>query len=200
MYIFGLMGGDFIFWFFTTIIDVKYYEGNKTGYFFMHFLSFIPLFIAVIILLLIKRKKQCIAGGLLYLIGGIIIWFSKLIYFIYLIASKNLEKNYTQKYSQSIYLISFMINILVIFFRIGACYIIKGMLEHVSKLEEFLHEKEQAEFIKSLGTKGEDDARICDDEEITEDNLYNDNKNPFLTGREKKEDNEEEEICFQTTL
>jgi len=194
------MGGDFIFCFITTIIDVRYFEGNKALNFLINILSFVPLLIIVLILLIFKRKKQCIAGGLLYLIGGGIIWLSKIIYFIYLISSNSLEKNYGENYSNSIYLISFMINLLVIFFRIGTCYIVKNMIESVSKLEEFLHEKEQAEFIQSLGTKGENDARICDDEEITEENLYNDNKNPFLTGREKKEDNEEEEICFQTTL
>ena len=194
------MGADFIFCFITTIIDVRYFEGNKALNFLINFLSFFPLLIIVLILLIIKRKKQCIAGGLLYLIGGGIIWLSKIIYFIYLIASNNLDKSYGENYSKSIYIISFMINLLVIFFRIGTCCIVKNMLEYVSKLEEFLHEKEQAEFIQSLGTKGENDARICDDEEITEENLYNDNKNPFLTGREKKEDNEEEEICFQTTL
>ena len=194
------MGGDFIFCFITTIIDVRYFEGNKALNFLINILSFVSFFIFVLILLIFKRKKQCIGGGLLYLIGGGIIWLSKIIYFIYLISSNSLEKNYGENYSNSIYLISFMINLLVIFFRIGTCYIVKNMIESVSKLEEFLHEKEQAEFIQSLGTKGENDARICDDEEITEENLYNDNKNPFLTGREKKEDNEEEEICFQTTL
>ena len=93
-----------------------------------------------------------------------------------------------------------MINFLSVFFRLGACYIIKGMYEYVIKLEDILHVKEQAAFIQSLGTKGENEDRLCDDEEITEAVLGKDKKNPFISGREKKEDNEEEEITFKTTL
>ena len=199
MFIFGLMGGDFVFCFLTTIIDAKYYIGNKAANFFINLFLFLPLLITVIILLIIKRKKQCIAGGFIYLIGGIIIWISKIFYFIYLIISGSLEKNYGKTYSKSVNLVCFMINFLVIFFRLGACYIIKGLYEYVIKLEEILHLKEQAEFIQSLGTKGENEERLCDDEEITEEILGKDKKNPFITGREKKEDNEEEEINFKTT-
>lgn len=201
MIIFCLMGGDFVFCFISTIIDTKHYTGSKAGNFFINLLSFVPLLVTVVLLLLMKRKKQCIAAGFTYLIGGITFWVLKIIYFIILISSDNLENKYGKTYSDSIYLVSFMINLLVIFFRMGACYIIKGMYAYVCRLEDFLHEKEQAEFLQSLGTKGENDERLCDDEEITEGDLIKDNKkNPFITGRQKKEETEEEEICFESTL
>ena len=53
--------------------------------------------------------------------------------------------------------------------------------------EEFLREKEQVYFLQILGAKGENDERICEDEEITVENLGQNNKNPFITGRKKKE-------------
>ena len=193
------MGGDFVFCFISTIIDTKHYTGSKAGNFFVNLLSFVPLLVTVVLLLLMKRKKQCIAAGFTYLIGGITFWVLKIIYFIILISSDNLENKYGKTYSDSIYLVSFMINLLVIFFRMGACYNIKGLYAYVCRLEDFLHEKEQAEFLQSLGTKGENDERLCDDEEITEGDLIKDNKkNPFITGRQKKEETEEEEICFES--
>ena len=196
-----LVCGDFVFCFIATIIDTSNYEGNKAIFFFIHFLLFVPLLIIVIILLLKKRKKQLIAGGYTYLIGGIFIWATKLIYFLYLFLSDSLDEDYKEAYSNSIYLVTFILNLLVIFFRVGACHIAKGMYPYILKLEEFEYKKEQAEFIQSLGTKGENEARLCDDEEeITRDKLLNNKNNPFITGREKKEDNEEEEFCFQTTL
>ena len=139
-------------------------------FFFKHFLLFVPLLIIVIILLLKKRKKQCIAWGYTYLIGGIFIWATKLLYFLYLVLSDSLDEDYKKTYSNSIYLVTFMVNLLVIFFRVGACHISKGMYPYFLKLEEFEYKKEQAEFIQSLGTKGENESRLCDDEEeITRD-------------------------------
>lgn len=194
------MGGDFIFNFITIIIDVKYYKGIRALHFIINLLLLIPLLISVVVLLLIKRKKQCIIGGFLYLIGGILVWLSKIFYFIYLVVSGNLQNDYTENYAGSIYLISFLLSVLTIFFRIGSIYLIKKMYADVCTYEEFLHEKEQADFLQSLGTKGDNDERICEDEEITVENLGQNNKNPFITGRKKKEDDDEEEICFEATL
>ena len=73
------------------------------------------------------------------------------------------------------------------------------MFSDVCVLEEYIHEKEHAEFIQSLGTRG-DDEKLCEDEEITEEKLYQTKGNPLITGRKKKEENEEEEVQFQTTL
>ena len=70
------------------------------------------------------------------------------------------------------------------------------MYGDVCKLEEYIHEKEHAELIQSLGTYQD---KLCDDEEITEENLYAGRNNPFVKGREKKED-EEVEINFESTL
>ena len=159
-----------------------------------------PLQIAVILLLIKQRKKKHIIGGYLYLIGGSTVWLGKIIYFIVIIISDKIEDDYEKKYADSVYLISFLINLLIIFARVGACYIVKNSYPLVCKVEEFSHEKEQAEFLQSLGTKGEGDQRLAEDEEITEEILYKKSKNPFLHGREKKEDNEEEEVCFQTAL
>ena len=193
-----MIGGDFIFCFISTIIDVKYYTGSKVLIFFINLLCFIPLQISVIILLLMKRKKQCVIGGLLYLIGGILVWLSRLFYFVYLILSNDLNVKYGENYSTAIFLISFVINMFCVFFRMGASYIVKKMYADVCTLEEFLHEKEQADFLQSLGTKGENDERLCEDEEINVKDLTS--KNPFISGRKKKDEDEEEEICFQSTL
>ncbi len=200
-YVYGIIGGDFLFCFIATIIDVKYYTGTKALNFFINFFSFVPLQIAVILLLIKQRKKKHIIGGYLYLIGGSILWLAKVIYFIVIIISDKIEDDYEKKYADSVYLISFLINLLIIFARVGACYIVRNAYPLVCKVEEFSHEKEQAEFLQSLGTKGENDERLCDDEEITEGDLIKDNKkNPFITGRQKKEETEEEEICFESTL
>ena len=199
-YVYGIIGGDFLFCFIATIIDVKYYTGTKALNFFINFFSFMPLQIAVILLLIKQRKKKHIIGGYLYLIGGSILWLAKVIYFIVIIISDKIEDDYEKKYADSVYLISFLINLLIIFARVGACYIVRNAYPLVCKVEEFSHEKEQAEFLQSLGTKGEGDARIAEDEEITEDTLYKKSKNPFLHGRAKKDDNEEEEVCLQTAL
>ena len=196
------MGGDFLFCFITTIIEARYYIDNKAGNFFLNLFIFAPLLICVVVLLLIKRKKQCIAAGLIYLIGGLLIWIYKLIYFICLVLSEDLQKKYVEIYTDSIYMVCFIINLLAIFFRVGSCYMIKNMYTDVCSLEEFIHEKEHAAFLQSLGTYNGGEDRNNDDEEINEDKLYtNNNNNPFITGRRKKdEDNEEEEICFQSTL
>ena len=194
--IFSLIGGDFLFCFITTILDVKEYKENKAGFFFLNFFIFVPLLVSIVILLLIKRKKQCIAAGIIYAVGGLLIWFYKLIYFIILLISEDLQDKYEDNYTESTYLICFFINLLAIFFRVGACYMIKKIYSDVSSLEDFLHEKEHAAFLQSLGTQNGGD-----DEEITEEALYKNDKNPFITGRKKKdEENEEEEINFQSTL
>ena len=93
-----------------------------------------------------------------------------------------------------------MQDLLVIFFRVGTCHILKSMYPYILKLEEFECKKEKIEFIQNLGIRGENESRLCDkEEEITQDQLLNRKNYPFITGR-KKEDNEIEEICFQTTL
>ena len=199
-FIFSLILGDFIFCFTTTVIDTKYYKGNKFLKFFINFIIFSPLIVATIILLLIKRKKPCIIAGFLYLIGGSILWLYKIAFLIYLIISDHLDSDYEKLYSDAIYLVCFFINLLTIFFRLGSCYLVKKMFSDVCKLEDYIHEKEHADFIQSLGTQEGYDAKLCEDDEMTEEKLYASQNNPFITGREKKEENEEEEICFQTTL
>ena len=192
------MGADFFFCFIVALIDAKFYTGNKFGNFLLNFLLFAPLNICTIVLLLKKRKKFCIAAGFLYLIGGTLLWLYKIIFFIYLILSEKLDTDYTPIYGDSIYLISFLIGLLVIFFRLAVIYLIKVMFPDIEKLEEYIHEREHAELIQSLGNKIEDDDKLCEDTEITEENLYS-KKNPFIEGREKKKENEEEEINFETT-
>ena len=159
-----------------------------------------PLIIATVILLLIKRKKPCIIGGFLYLIGGTMVWLYKIIFLIYIIITEDLDNDYEEIYSEMLYLICFFINLLTIFFRLSSCYLIKKMFADVCKLEEYIHEKEHAQFVQSLGTQEGYDGKLCEDDEITEEKLYEQKNNPFITGREKNEDKEEEEICFQTTL
>ena len=159
-----------------------------------------PLIVATIFLLLKKRKKPCIIGGFLYLIGGSIVWIYKIIFLIYIIITEELDNDYEEIYSEIIYLVCFLINLITIFFRLLSCYLIKKMFSDVCKLEDYIQEKEHAEFVQSLGVQGGIDSKLCEDDEITEEKLYEQKNNPFITGREKKEENEEEEICFQTTL
>ena len=199
-FIFSLIFGDFIFCFSTTVIDTNFYKRNKFLKFLINFIIFAPLLAIIIILLFKKRKKPCIIAGFLYLIGGTIIWLYKIGFLIYLIISEDLDNDYETLYSNSIYLICFFINLLTVFFRLFACYLIKKIFSDVCKLEDFIHEKEHAEFIQSLGTQEGYDGKLCEDDEMTEEKLFENKKNPFITGREKKEENEEEEICFQSTL
>ena len=192
------MGIDFILCFIATILDSAY---SNTSFldFIINFLIFFPMHVSVVILLYLKRKKYCIAGGFLYLIGGIIVWLYKMIFFIYLLLSEKLETDYEIAYGESVYIVSFLMNLLTIFIRLGVCYLIKNMFSDVCVLEEYIHEKEHAEFIQSLGTKAEE--KLCEDDEITEDKLYAQNQNnPFITGRKKGDEKEEEEVNFQTTL
>jgi len=196
--IFFLMGGDLFFCFLTTIIDAANYKGSKFGNFIINFLLFAPVIITSIYLLLKKRKKQFIAAGFTYLIGGSLLWVYKMIFFVYLIVSDAIEEDYSKAYNDSVYLLSFLINLLVIFVRLAGVYLIRQLFPEIEKLEEYIHEREHAELVQSLGNKGNE--KLCEDEEITEENLYKRNKNPFITGREKKEENEEEEINLESTL
>jgi len=194
------MGIDFIFCFIATILD-SVYSNTPFSDFIINFLLFFPMQVTVVVLLYLKRKKYCIAGGFTYLIGGIIFWLYKMIFFIYLLLSEKLETDYEIAYGESIFIVSFLMNLLTIFIRLGVCYLIKNMFSDVCVLEEYIHEKEHAEFIQSLGTKAEE--KLCEDDEITEDKLYAQNQNqnnPFITGRKKADEKEEEEVNFQTTL
>jgi hypothetical protein len=192
------MGIDFILCFITTILDSAY-SNTSFSDFIINFLLFFPMHVAIVILLYLKRKKYCIAGGFLYFIGGIIIWLYKMIFFIYLLLTEKLETDYDIAYGDSIFIISFLMNLLTIFIRLGVCYLIKIMFSDVCVLEEYIHEKEHAEFIQSLGTRAEE--KLCEDDEITEDKLYAQNQNnPFITGRKKGDEKEEEEVNLQTTL
>ena len=40
---------------------------------------------------------------------------------------------------------------------------------------------------------------MVEDEEITEEQIYKKNENPLITGRKKEEDNEDEEINFESS-
>ena len=135
-------------------------------------------------------------AGFLYLIGGLILWMGKLVYsVIMMIERSNGDTSFEETYSNVMF-ISFMLNILIVFFRLLSTYFIKLMYKPVCSLEEYIHEKEHAEFIQSLGQKNNNDDKLIEDEEVTEEQLFKKNPNPFITGREKKEDNEDEEINF----
>ena len=197
MYI--LTGCDFVFCLIATIIDVVYFNGNKFGYFIIHFLVFGSIIISTDILLLLKRRKLCMIAGFLYLIGGSAFWLGKLIFFIImLILSRKDDKSFEDSY-ENIQWIVFIMNILTIFLRLGSAYIIKLMYKPVCSLESYFHEKEHAEFVQSLGKRNPNEDKLVEDDEITEDQLYPKNQNPFIKGREKKEDNEDEEINFDST-
>ena len=136
-------------------------------------------------------------AGFLYLIGGLLLWFGKLAYSVVLMMSKgDSDFIFEEQYGNGLYLVVFMINIFTVFFRAGAVYLIKQIYKPICTLEEYIHEKEHAEFVQSLGQRNTKEDRLVEDEEITEDQLYEKGKNPFITGRNKKEDNEDEEINF----
>ena len=79
-------------------------------------------------------------------------------------------------------------------------------------MERFYHERNSSKstritynrsvryYTELTGHTLEELLQICEDEEITVENLGQNNKNPFITGRKKKEDDDEEEICFEATL
>ena len=105
------MGGDGFFGLITTIIDASNYNGNKFINFIINFLIFAPLIGITLFLLLKKRKKYVIGAGFLYLIGGVLLWLYKIIFFIYLILSDKMHTDYKKTYEDSIYLVSFLINL-----------------------------------------------------------------------------------------
>ena len=192
------MGGDFFIFIISEIIETSYYPKPHGVVLTINLLIFISLIISVAILIYVKRVKPCVVGGFLYLILGIGIWLYKLVCYCIFIFSEDTEYNYEEELNEGVYFICFLMNLFVVFMRIGACYIIKKNFSEVKLLETYIHEKEHAEFIQSLGTQ--DGDKLYEDEEITEEKLYSQNKNnPFITGRQKKDD-EEQEICFQTTL
>lgn len=197
--IFSFIFSDFLFCLSTTIIDTKFYIKNKFTKFLINFLIFAPLIIATVILLLRKRRRPCIAAGFLYLIGGSIVWLYKIAFLIYIIVSDDLDHDYERIYSKMVYLICFLINLITIFFRLFSCYLIKKYFTDVCKLEEYIHEKEHAIFIQSLATQeGGFEGKLIEDDEMDEEKLYSQN-NPFISGRDKSDEKEDEEI-FQTTL
>lgn len=144
-----------------------------------------------------KRKKLCVVAGFLYLIGGLLLWIGKIIFSIVMIIQRTKgESDFDEAYG-NIYLIVFMLNILCIFFRLGATYIIKLMYKPVCILEEYMHEKDHAKFIQSLSQNNPNGDKLVEDDEVTEEQLYQKKQNPFITGRKKEEDNDEEEINFE---
>ena len=172
-----------------------YYKKNKFLYFLLHFLAFGGITISTFVLVFLKRKKLCMAAGFLYLIGGLLLWLGKLIYSVILMIEKSDgEIDFEDKYGKSIYLIVFILNIITIFFRLGAAYLIKQIYKPICILEEYKHEKEHADFIQSLGKGNSKEDKLVNDEEVNEDQLYERDKNPFITGRNKKEEDEDEEI------
>jgi len=125
-------------------------------------------------------------AGFLYLIGGLILWMGKLIYSVIMMIERSSGDTSFEESYGNIIMVPFMLNVLVVFFRLGCTYFIKIMYKPVCSLEEYIHEKEHAEFIQSLVQKNNKDEKLIEDEEITEDQLFNKNNNPFITGREKK--------------
>ena len=124
----------------------------------------------------------------------------KLIYSVIMMIERSSGDTSFEESYGNIIMVPFMLNVLVVFFRLGCTYFIKIMYKPVCSLEEYIHEKEHAEFIQSLAQKNNKDEKLIEDEEITEDQLFNKNNNPFITGREKKEDNEDEEINIQKNI
>ena len=194
------MALDFCFCFVATIIDVVYYNGSKLGYFFINFLIFASLISATGILLFLKRKKFCMIAGFLYLIGGLLLWIGKIVYFIILVILRSKGDSSFENSYDNIYLIVFMMNVLTVFFRLGVTYLVKLMYKPVCILEDYIREKEHAEFIQSLAQKNTNEDKLVNEDEVSEEQLYQNNQNPFITGRKKEEDNEDEEINFDSTL
>ena len=172
-----------------------YYKKNKFLYFLLNFLAFGGITISTFVLLFLKRKKLCIVAGLLYLIGGSLFWIGKLVYSVIIMIEKSDgEIDFEDKYGKNIYLIVFILNMITVFFRFGSVYLIKQIYKPICTLEEYLREKEHADFVQSLGQGNSKEDKLVNDEGSTEDQLYEKDKNPFITGRNKKEENEDEEI------
>jgi len=184
------MGVDFLLYTIIAIIDAKYRIDSSGGFFMLNFCIFAPIVIITVVLLFLKKKMFCKIGGFFYLVGGGCVWLYKIIYFTYLILGDGLNY-YEPEYSNATYILIFIINLLSIGLRLLAAYFIKKLYPDIITWENIIKAKEQAEFVKSLGNSG--DNKISEDEEITEDKLAQSKNNPFLTGRKKEDDNEEEE-------
>ena len=99
-------------------------------------------------------------AGFLYLIGGLILWMGKLIYSVIMMIERSSGDTSFEESYGNIIMVPFMLNVLVVFFRLGCTYFIKIMYKPVCSLEEYIHEKEHAEFIQSLAQKNNKDEKL----------------------------------------
>lgn len=198
------MGGDFLLYILGQVIEAIYYTGSSGLKISIELSVFLSLICSVVILLLLKRAKQCVVGGFIYLILGILLWLFKLVYICYMIFTDLIYDYFEENYSEkNIYFIVFLLDLFTIFLRIPACYFVKKLYYDVCKLEEYIHEKEHAQFLESLGSSIGGEG-LLNEEEITEEQLYQrktkfDARGNPIKNKDEIEENEEE-IRFQTIL
>ena len=156
--IFLILGIDFFFCFFTTLIDAIFYKFGFFPRMFLEFFVIIFLTIFISLTLLFRRKLICIIGGFTYLIGGVIGWFAKMAYICYLVFGGKVNESFKESYAKNyLNFIIFLIQIILIFLRLYDCYLIKVMYKSLGFFERYNREKEHAEFLEKLGNKMGDD-------------------------------------------
>jgi hypothetical protein len=169
--IFLLLGIDFFFCFFTTLIDAIFYKFGFFPRMFLEFFLIIFLSIFIAIALLFRRKLICIIGGFTYLIAGVIGWFAKMIYICYLVFGGKVNESFEENYAKNYWnFIIFLIHIILLFLRLYDCYLIKVMYKSLGFFERYNREKEHAEFLEKLGNKMGDDKN--NDPNSNPDDIY----------------------------
>ena len=149
-----MLGSDLIACLFITFIDCIYYKNSIFFKLFFNLIVMISMVASVAILLYLKKKKLCLIAGFLYLILGGIWWLYKVIYVCYLVFGAKVRDYFTIQYeSHGWTFITFVIYLLLIFLRVGCCYIIKKLYKIVGLFESYFIEKDHAAFLEKIGDK-----------------------------------------------
>ena len=180
---FSMLGSDFLICLIITIIDCAYYLNSYYFKLFFNLIIMAGMTLSVVVLLLLKKKKLCQIGGMIYLIMGSIWWLYKIIYVCYLVFGQKTRNYFKIEYEQQGWtFITFVIYLLLIFLRVGCCFIIKKLYKIVETFESYFIAKDHADFMEKIGdkmssNKAKNNDDICeikfgDDE----DDEYNENQ------------------------
>ena len=150
-----ILGSDLLTCSFITLIDCIYYLNSFVFKLIFNSIVMIGMVTCVSILLFLKKKKLCLIAGFLYLILGSIWWLYKVVYICYLVFGAKVKSYFKTEYeSHGWTFISFVIYLLLIFLRLGCCYIIiKKLSKIVGLFESYFIEKDHAAFLEKIGDK-----------------------------------------------
>ena len=175
-----MLGVDLFSSLFITFIDCVYYLNSIYFKLIFNLIVMIGMIASVAILLFLKKRKLCLIAGFLYLILGSVWWLYKVIYVCYLVFGAKV-KNYFQKEYESHgwTFITFVIYLLLIFLRVGCCYIIKKLYKIVGLFETYFIEKDHADFLEKIGDKMKANKAPKNNDDVCEIQFGDDNPEEY---------------------